>query len=75
MSTPPRRNNNGFPHVASLPAIKVERVVEEIPMKHLQPSTSPYARREMRRWSPISISSDEDYEDELDDVVGKSLQG
>lgn len=87
MSTSRNKNNKGFPHITSLPVIKVDCAEdEEIPMveiKHDNLTPSPYARREREyqqrfrngRWSPISISSDEDYQDEMDDVVGRNLHG
>lgn len=83
MSTSRNNNNKGFPHIASLPVIKVDRADEEIPMHSLNLTPSPYARREREyqqrfrngKWSPISISSDEDYQDELNDVVSRNLHG
>lgn len=76
-------NNKSFSHFQlPLPAITVECAsTEEIPMQNIQPSTSPYARREFQqryregRWSPISISSDEDYEDEMMDSFADHLEG
>lgn len=82
-----RNKNKGFPHITSLPVIKVDRADEEIPMVNLEHNNnltpSPYARREREyqqrfrngKWSPISISSEEDYQDELDDVVSNNLHG
>lgn len=81
---PKKKNRNkAFPHIASLPSIKVDHV-DDIPMteylRDMTATTGPHVRgleRNSRsgRWSPISISSDEDHESELRDVVADDLQG
>lgn len=87
---PKKNRNKAFPHIASLPSIKID-CVDEIPqsiemenLRDLTATTGPHGRRfdeKFRnsrggRWSPITISSDEgDYESEMMDVVTDEIKG
>lgn len=85
---PKKSRNKGFSHIGSLPSIKID-CVDEIPLRSIKEenlrdltaTTGPNVRGLQRnsgsgRWSPISISSDEeDYESEMRDFVADDLQG
>lgn len=89
---PKKNRNKAFPHIASLPSIKID-CVDEIPLRSIEAenlrdltaTTGPHGRRldgNLRgernsrggRWSPISISSDEEYESEMMDVVADDMK-
>ena len=71
------KKKQGFPHVASssLSSIKNDRV-DEIPLKEINKQNSRELNANARRsWSPISISSEEEEESEMRDVVTPDLIG
>lgn len=82
-----KNRNKGFSHIASMPSIKIDGAdeIEEIPLetfttnnvRDLTATAGPQVRgnRNSRggRWSPISISSDED--EEAMDTIENDLRG
>jgi hypothetical protein len=91
---PKKNRNKAFPHIASLPSIKID-YVDEIPLRSIEAEnlrdlasfTEPHGKRlegnsrgdrnsRGGRWSPISISSEEeDYESEMMDMVADEMKG